>query len=275
MSKVLSHASTDFVTHRHCIVERPLDFNFEMHTHGFCEIIFLKAGDVSAVIGEKAYKLKENSLVIFRANIPHRIRIDSDEVYDRHNIIFDEANFANNIFSKISKNLDVLDCNNNKYLIELFEKMDYYYKKFDEKDSTNLIIGLIQELIFNLYIMPVENFSANILPVNPIIKKAVEYINAYYTTPITIDDICRNVSVTKSHLHHLFIDNMKISPKKYINTKRLSMSQKLIMSGEKPSDVYSKCGFNEYVTFFRSYTKQYGYTPSQKDMIVIDKEIEL
>jgi len=275
MSKVLSHASTDFVTHRHCIVERPLEANFEMHIHGFCEIIFLKEGDVSAVIGEKTYKLKENSLVIFRANIPHRIRIDSNKIYDRHNIIFDETNFANNIFSKIPENLDVLDCNSNKYLIELFEKMDYYYKKLDEKDSTNLISGLIQELIFNLYIVPVESLCTNVLPVNPIIKKAVEYINAYYTTPITIDDICKNVSVTKSHLHHLFMDNMKISPKKYINTKRLSMSQKLIMSGEKPSDVYSKCGFNEYVTFFRSYTKQYGYTPSQKDMIVIDKEIEL
>jgi len=274
-SVVLSLASTDFVTHRHHIVENPMERKFEMHTHGFCEIIFLKEGDVSAVIGEKTYKLTGNSLVIFRANIPHRIRVDSNKNYDRHNIIFDENNFANNIFNKIPETLDVLDCNNNVRIIELFDKIDYYYQKLDADDSANLITGLIQELMFNLYIMPVENSCNNMVPAHPIIKKAVEYIDSYYTTPIAIDDICKSISVTKSHLHHLFIDNMKISPKKYINTKRLSMARKLIFSGEKPSEVYSKCGFNEYVTFFRSYTKQYGYTPSQKDMIALDSEIEL
>lgn len=269
----ISSASTDYITHRHFIIEKPSKESFKIHTHGLCEIIFLKEGDVSAIIGEKTYKLAENNLVIFRPNIPHMIRIDSDKCYDRHNIIFDENKIANNVFNKISENLDVLDCSKNMRLIDLFEKIDYYYQKLGKNDSVNLIDGLIQELIFNLYIMPVENLCNNLVPVNPIIKKAVEYINSYYTTPITIDDVCKNVSVTKSHLHHLFIDKMKISPKKYINTKRLSMAQKLILSGEKPSEVYSKCGFNEYVTFSRSYTKHYGYTPSQKDRIIIDKEI--
>lgn len=275
MDTVVSFASTDFVTHRHCVVGNPMGRMFETHTHGFCEIIFLREGDVSAIIGEKTYKLTDNSLVIFRANVPHAIKVDSNKNYDRHNIIFDENKFANSIFNKISENLDVVDCNNNDNLIELFEKIDYYYQKLGEKDSRDLIAGLIKEVIFNLYIMPVENLCTNMVPTNPIIKKAVDYIDSYYTTPITINDICKSISVTKSHLHHLFIDNMKISPKKYINAKRLSMAQKLIFSGEKPSDVYSKCGFNEYVTFFRSYTKQYGYSPSQKDMITIESEMKL
>lgn len=274
MIKIKSQYKDDCLAHTHTLITNPDDNNFYFHTHDICEFIFLKSGDTSAIIGDKTYKLQRDSLVIFRANIPHRMRIDGNGVYERHNILFDENELANGIFNKLPQEIDLINCNGNARMIKLFDKIDYYYSKFSGENLKILVKNTIEEIIFNLYVEPFEEFNTNQISVHPIISKAVEYINRHYTEPITIDDIAMEVCVTKSHLHHLFIENMKISPKKYINMKRLSKAQKLISTGEKPTLIYSECGFMDYGTFFRNYTNHFGFSPSEKDKIAIERKME-
>ena len=274
MLKAISFLEDEVITHRHTIIHSPDDNNFSFHTHGICELIFLKSGNISALIGEKSYKMPKDSLVFFRTNIPHRIRIDGSEIYERHNILFDENKIANGIFHKLPKELDVINCNGKRQIQEIFEKIDFYFGKLEEEDYKNLVKNLVEELLYNLYAEPIEEFNVNQSHVHPIIQSAVEYINNHYKEPVTIDDISREVCVTKSHLHHIFMENMKISPKKYINMKRLSKAQQLIAMGEKPTEIYTECGFSDYGTFFRNYTKHFGFTPSQRDEIVLARAIE-
>ena len=68
---------------------------------------------------------------------------------------------------------------------------------------------------------------------------------------------------------------MQITPKKYINIRRLAKAQKLIRLGEKPSSIFLSCGFCDYATFFRNYTSYFGYTPSQENEIIAHRTIEL
>ena len=274
MDKYISEYSDDEIVYEHCIIKHPDEDIFRFHTHDICEIIFLKDGDVSAIIGEKTYKLKKDSLVFFRPNVPHAIRIDSPCTYDRHDILFDESTLANGVFHRIPKELDIIDCKGNKQIINLFEKLDYYYKNFEGLDLKNLVTNITEELLFNLSVVPTDDFYGSIITTHPIIKDAIEYINMHYTEPITIDDISREMCITKSYLHRLFIENLKISPKKYINMRRLSKAQKLIKTGQAPSAIYTDCGFSEYTTFFRNYTAYFGYNPSEKDRITVERKIE-
>ena len=274
MIKNISQYKDDSMAHTHSIVTNPDDKNFYFHTHDICEFIYIKSGDTSAIIGDRTYKLQKDSLVIFRSNIPHRMRIDGNEVYERHNILFDETKLANGIFQKFPKEIDLINCNGNRRISDLFEKLDYYYSKFNGENLKILVKNTVEEILFNLHVEPFEEYNVNQVSAHPIISKAVEYINRNYSQAVTIEDIAKEVCVTKSHLHHLFMENLKISPKKYINMKRLSKAQKLIISGEKPTSVYVECGFTDYGTFFRNYTSYFGYTPSQKDEIVIERNIE-
>ena len=86
MFKIFSFSEDETITQRHNMIYSPSDDNFHFHTHDICELIFLKSGNISAVIGEKTYKMPKDSLVFFRTNIPHRIRIDGSEIYERYNI---------------------------------------------------------------------------------------------------------------------------------------------------------------------------------------------
>ena len=53
--------------------------------------------------------------------------------------------------------------------------------------------------------------------------------------------------------------------------KRLSKAQQLIAMGKKPTEIYTECGFTDYGTFFRNYTKHFGFSPSQRDEIFITR----
>ena len=274
MIKTISEYKDTDIAHNHSVNTKPDDNIFEFHTHDICEIIYLKSGDVSAIIGEKQYKLPHRSLVFFRANIPHRIRIDSPEPYERHNILFNEKAIANGIFEKLPKGLDLISVGGNERITELFEKLDFYYNNFGGENLKILVTNIVEEILFNIYLNPTDQNDEMKLMVHPAIKSAIKYINEHYTENITVDELSAVACVTKSHLHHLFMEHMKISPKKFINMKRLSKAQKRINAGEKPTVIYTESGFSDYGTFFRNYTSYFGYTPSQKDEIATERKIE-
>ena len=273
MRKWKSICSDDNVICKYAAIDNPASLNFDFHTHDICEIIFLKKGNISAVCEEKVYKMQKNSLVIFRANVPHKIRIDENEVYERYNILFNENVIANGIFHKLPEDLFVINCTDNDTICDLFKKLDYYYDNFEGDDLNFIATNIIEEIIFNIFLIPKENIQSSAATTHPLIREAMEYINEHYTEPITIDDICRKIGITKSHLHHLFMEHVNISPKRFINIKRISAAQGLIKMGERPSKIYLSCGFNDYGTFFRNYISYFGYAPSKKDEIAEEREI--
>ena len=274
MQKHISNYKDGKILYNHAIHTSPADISFDFHIHDICELIFLKSGNVSGIIGDKIYKLKKNSLIIFRANVPHRIIIEGDTQYERYDILFDENALANKIFHRLPKDLNFINCSGNSYIIDLFKKLDFYYQNFNKNDFGILVRNVVEELLFNIYLSPTDDFNNDLISMHPIISKAIEYVNEHYAEQITIDTLCDYLCITKSHLHHLFMEAMQITPKKYINMRRLAKAQKLIRMGEKPSYIYPSCGFSDYATFFRNYTTHFGYTPSQENEIITGRKIE-
>jgi len=274
MTKIISEYKDNEIYYNHETHKNPQMINFDIHTHDICELIFLKSGNPYAVIGEKTYKLTQNSLMIFRANIPHRIKFEDGTDYERYDILFDENKLANQIFNKIPKTLDLINCSGNKYILDLFEKLDYYCENFEGNDLKKLITNIIEELIFNMYLVPTDEVNGNLIATHPIISSAIEYINEHYREQLNMDEISRQLCITKSHFHHLFVETMQITPKKYINIKRVMKAQQLIRMGGKPAEICFSCGFNDYGTFFRNYTAYFGYNPSEKNKIPAERKIE-
>lgn len=266
----------DIIYCGHATVVSPMtNIHPDFHVHDVCELLFVKSGNVSAVIGEKIYKLGKDSLIIFRANLPHKMRFEDNSVYERYDILFDETVLANRVFDRIPQNLCYIDCSGNNAITALFERLDFFCKHFNGDDLGLLLQNTIEELLFYLYLTPPDDFDGELLSIHPTLKEALQYINRHYCEQITIDDMARHLCVNKSHLHHLFTEYLQITPKKYINIRRLGKAQTLIRMGEKPSAIFSSCGFRDYATFFRNYTSYFGYTPSQEGEIVANRSIDL
>lgn len=272
-TKIISQYSDGEIIYNHSVIKEPDAEQYGIHNHDVWEIIYLKNGNVSGVVGAKTYKLHKNSLIIFRPYIQHGITINKATEYERYDIVFDETALTTGICKKIPRNLEVINFSANRYIADIFAKLDYYYKNLSGEDYKILIANTIEELILNLSITPDDNYNSGLRELNPIIERALDFIDSNYTQTITITDICNELFVTKSHLHHLFIEHLGISPKRYINTRRLTRAQRLIRMGERPNDVYSVCGFSDYATFFRNYKTYFGHTPKEEKDIEIERTI--
>ena len=100
-----------------------------------------------------------------------------------------------------------------------------------------------------------------------------EYIDSYMHTGLSLDTLCKELYISKSYLHQLFMRYLQISPKRYITSKRLLAAQLAIRSGARPTDIYTKFGFLEYSSFYRAYCKQFGYAPSEELSRQVVREI--
>lgn len=239
-----------------------------LEAHSVVEIIYLVKGSLLYTIEGKQFKVPDNSLIFTRPGKMHFIDLSDKSIYNRYAVMFEKKQVREDIYNKIPDNLHVLNVVDYPEISSLFQKMEYYYKYFDGEDFKNILLHLIDELLYNIVIISKEISQKMDVPysANSIVLRAIEYIENNLNGDLSLDSLCNEFHITKVHMNRLFEQHMQTSPKKYINAKRLETAQKLICRGKKPIDVYLRCGFSEYTTFFRAYTKYFGYSPSQTSM---------
>ena len=260
-SQVFSTYKSDVLFYEHRTSYDTEDRVITAHTHESCEIILLKEGRIRYSVEGKNYKLKKNSIIFTRPHQIHSIKVKSGD-YERYNIVADLSKIPETLYSEIPADLDVINCDGNRYLLSVFEQLDYYLESGDKQNIDVIVNNLIMEILYNINIEAGQYHRQNFVSINPIIEAATLYIEKNLTTVSGVEEICSNLFITKSHLHHLFTKHLQTSPKQYIAAKRLVLAQNKIRAGAKATEIYQDCGFNDYTTFFRNYVKHFGYPPS-------------
>ena len=260
MRKVISLIKNDDISFNHTVNENADADMFSAHLHDRCEIIYLVRGDMTYTAEGRNYELKSGDIVISKPYILHNIYPSKETTYERYDVIIDHKRLSGELWQRIKLGRDVYKCAGNDLIYEMFAKMDHYYEKFSEEDYTRLINNITEEILYNLSLMEGEDGGS----VNPIIDKALSYIRENLKELTSVDEICNALYITKGHLHHLFVEHIKMTPMKYVASKRLLLARRMIRRGGRPTDVFTECGFNDYATFFRNYKSYFGYPPSEE-----------
>ena len=246
---------------KHEISKTPICETYSNHSHNLYELLYILNGDVTNVIEDRKHKLKKGDLVLIRPSKYHFIQIDSDVDYDRYDILFDEKAFDIDVISKIPEGIEVINLSKNTIAKDIFQKMDYYDSRLKKEEFASVLSLLIKELFWNLGI-ECKGIENDYSVVNPLLSEALKYINDNLFTLRSIEEIASSLFITESYLFQLFQRELKNSPKRYINAKRLLHAQNLLQIGKKASKIYSDCGFGDYTSFYRSYVKFFGHPPS-------------
>ena len=273
LSQVYSTYKSDIVFYEHRTSQNEDDILISAHTHESCEIILLKEGKIRYSVEGKNYKLKKNSIIFTRPHQIHSIKVKGGE-YERYNIVADLSKIPESLYCEIPADLDVINCDGNRYLLTIFEQLDYYLTSGDKQNIDIIVNNLIMEILYNLNIEAGQYHRQNFVSINPIIEAATLYIENNLLTVSGVEEICESLFITKSHLHHLFTKHLQTSPKQYIVAKRLVLAQNKIRAGAKATEIYQDCGFNDYTTFFRNYVKHFGYPPSGESEHEVKLEIK-
>ena len=259
---VHSEYENDVFAYNHFTKSDHAKGEYYWHYHDVTELLFIKSGEVKYEVGGKEYLLQKNMLVYTRPNERHYIDVSPDSSYERYNIILDHAKLPFDIAGKIPKDVNVINFDANKTVICIFDKMDMYCKVLPEKELGVVLFNLVCEVLINVMLDSGQD-SAEDLKIDPLVSKAVAYIDENLLRIGGIDEICRELYVSKSHLHHLFVAEMGESPKKYVVRKRLEMAHRELTLGAAATEICTSCGFSDYSSFFRAYKNHFGYSPVQ------------
>ena len=270
LKKLYRHSGKNIMLNR-TMYENMEKQNMELHSHDVCELIFLRKGDVSYINDGKTYKLNKNSLVFTRPSELHAITVDTDCDYDRYDILFSPDIIPLSLYNKFAQSTNVVDYEGNNIVKDIFKKMEFYADNFEDEELDKILCGLIVEVCCNLALKQGNTVSST---GNAVVDKAIEYIEENLATVESINEICNELYIAKSHLHHLFKKHLNITPKQYLITKRLILAQREIYSGKKPTEVYTNFGFNDYSAFYRDFKKFFGYSPSEVGKVEIKQEIK-
>lgn len=92
------------------------------------------------------------------------------------------------------------------------------------------------------------------------IKAVIDFIEKNYSESVSVDDMIREIHVSKYHFIRVFRRIMGITPYSYLTNYRINMSKLMLRTTDKTvSEIAFKCGFldtSNFITHFRTHTGQ-------------------
>lgn len=244
------------------------------HYHDFYKVLIFLNGSVSYFVEGKTYQLSPLDIILVSPGEIHGPTVHNNSAYERIIIYISKEFF--HVYKK--EEYDLSDCftkssEHSSNLLRLGNLSENKVKQniFDLKDSfskNQYAAELYQKIIFlefliNLNKAVLENniLYSNANTSNNKVMVIMEYINQNLSRDISIDFLANKFFLNRSYLMHLFKDETGCTIGTYITEKRLFAARNMINEGMPLTDVCFKCGFKNYVSFYRAFKLKYGYSP--------------
>jgi len=90
----------------------------------------------------------------------------------------------------------------------------------------------------------------------------LSYINQNYNKNLSLDELSKQVDMSKFYLCRLFKESLKMSPVEYINKVRIDKAMELLINTDMSiSEIAFECGFNNISYFIKVFRKYMHTTP--------------
>ena len=127
-----------------------------------------------------------------------------------------------------------------------------------ENIETLLVIQLLRDSLPNSLINCRGKFTDN-----DYVSKAIEYMNEYYNSNITIAEICKNIYLSPCHFQRIFKKQMDQTPYNYLMELRVSKAkEKLLKYDISIEEIARMCGFVSTAHFSSVFKRMEGVSPT-------------
>ena len=251
----------------HCVKKlRPQSLGdplYDEHYHELYEIIFVRTGTMEYRVEQQRFPIPANSLIFTRPGVTHAICSDTDSVYDRVDFLFVPELVPGHYLEQIPADVHILEIAGNPILMQLFDRLRYYTDQLSGPELQRVLYALVGELVMNMALTLLPRHRQPNPELSDMMRKVQNYIHAHLLSITDMDAICTALGISKSYLHRIFAQELNTTPKRYISQHRLNLAQWEISTGIKATAIYDKYGFSDYSAFYRAYSKQFGYAPSE------------
>ncbi len=243
-----------------------------LHVHRALEIHYMLSGEATTAINNVRYSLRKGSVVLINA-------------YDVHMITGDDADYL-----VIQVEPDLL----NSYGVDLRQYMpsEKYSKVLEPEEETAIAlgntisrvfeqgqevgeaarVGVLSEL-FRMFAQIMAYTESHEATDNQVkydqrmasrLKEIFSYVKENYTCDITVDEIARQVHLTKNYFCRFFKQITGTTFIEYLNMYRCQQAEELMRNSDMTiTAIASQVGFKNLSYFNKTYKKLRGETPSR------------
>ena len=91
----------------------------------------------------------------------------------------------------------------------------------------------------------------------------LDYIHTHYKDKITIENLAKTASISKTEVLRCFKSIIGLSPINYLNSYRLQKAAQLLINTENNiQEIATECGFDDNSYFSKLFKKNYHVTPN-------------
>ena len=237
------------------------------HMHNDYEMLFFFDGSADYIIENQLYHLSKNTLLIIKPMVYHGINIISSQPYERSVFYFSKLALSESHRHIIDKVHPVYHIQEHTPLHNIFDNLRACEKIFDQEEFEYLKTSSLYNILSNLNHLPPEKQYSPLDQDGALLDRIIKFIHSNPERVLNTQVLSDLFFVSKSWIDHKFKTILKISPKQYINQKKILYAQSLILSGVPILEVSERCNYTNYTTFYRQYKSFLNHKPIQDQPI--------
>lgn len=253
----------------------------DAHIHDCCEIYFSISGGRQFLINDRIYTVNPGDIFFINQFESHYLPQINQQTHER--IVL--SIHPEYITSKSSTQTDLSCCFlcrdtafGHKITLCSDEKEQFMY--YIHKLSDHYAFG--QDLMEQAIFMELLTYLNGIFTARrsqeaglPVKKAAVarthqklmdeffSYVNQHLSEDLSISALADHFYLSGPYLCKIFKDETGTTISRYITARRIAYAKRLLMEGHSVTDTCSLCGFDNYSSFLRSFTKIVGISPKK------------
>lgn len=249
----------------------PLPVSVPPHQHDFYELyLFIdgRNGQVQYQAGDELYDLAPGDILLIPPDVPHHPLFPKSPSPYRRIVLW----FTENALHSLQHDGD-LPLSRAKVALYRFSPvissyiLETAFSMAEEFYSDDSCSALLAHAYFEKLFAIIARYAEQQKHLRPGLKEdqlaidAIFYINHHLLETLSLDVLADKCFVSKYYLSRKFKEYTSMTVHQYIQQRRMLWAKSLLESGHLPSDVYKRCGFNSYSTFFRAFSAYYGLSP--------------
>lgn len=221
-------------------------------------------------IGNKEFQYKKGSFICVEPGID----IEVDPIHSSGDVKFISICVNKDFFERISSQIIDKEKIEFKYidnaysyqLLDIIKLLISEIMNFGENCplmleglETQLVIQLLRDSLPNLLVHRKRNFTDK-----DYINQSIRYMQEYYSSNITINEICSIIYVSPCHFQRVFKKQMKQTPYNYLMEIRVDKAKEKLIDGKNNiAEVARQCGFVSTAHFSSVFKRIEGVSPSE------------
>jgi AraC-like DNA-binding protein len=228
---------------------------WENHCHAHFELIAVLTGDVYVALEGKELRIAPGEALLVPPLCYHAVIAHKKCTYRRLTAAFDKEAIP------LALQAALVGDRARPFAVEphLTERLRVLCSEENTAFYAPLAGALMVQL---LYACVTESKQPDAGRADPLLHKALLYIEEHLCEQLLLEDIAASIPCSKSFLCHRFQQKMRVSPGQYILQKRMALAAKLIREGIPPTKAALRVGYENYSNFYRMYQKYLHSAPS-------------